>query len=413
MFPTPPIPTPQHHIQTAVIGAGVIGLSIARALACQHAHEVLLLERAHAIGSGISSRNSQVLHAGIYYDRNAMPLKAQFCIDGQKSIYEYCRRRNIPHKRCGKLVVAANREQRDAALPRLMECAARNGVRDLRMLSKHDVADLEPNVVSEGAVLSPSTGIVDSHALLTSFLADAEQCGATLALNCRVQGGYVLPSESRGNGRRRIVLIVDGAEIACDNVVVSAGLSSDIIASNILSSITHDTTQPVHKPPSSCLPTQYYAKGNYFKLENQKSPFERLIYPLPDPNGGLGIHATIDLSGTIKFGPDVEWLDCDLDDHPESKIDMNVDPTRADSFYRAIRKYWPDLKDGNIVPDYSGIRPKLWHPRRHFGKDGTKDFVIAGKEWHGLSGLVVLLGIESPGLTSSLAIGQHVANMLR
>jgi L-2-hydroxyglutarate oxidase LhgO len=293
-----------------------------------------------------------------------------------------------------------------------MEMAQRNGVHDLRMLSKHDVSNMEPNVVSEGAVLSPSTGIVDSHALLTSLLADAQECGATLALNCQVQAGYVLPSTRDGN-RQSIVLIVDGSEIECDNVVISAGLSSDTIASEIISYTKHNTAQPIHEAPSSRLPTQYYAKGNYFRLQNQKSPFSRLIYPLPDPNGGLGIHATIDLSGSTKFGPDVEWLDCNLADRPDSMMDTNVDPSRADSFYHAIRKYWPDLEDGNIVPDYSGIRPKLWHPRRNFGKDGIKDFVIAGKEWHGLSGLVVLLGIESPGLTSSLAIGEHVAKMLR
>jgi L-2-hydroxyglutarate oxidase LhgO len=293
-----------------------------------------------------------------------------------------------------------------------MEMAQRNGVHDLRMLSKHDVENMEPNVVSEGAVLSPSTGIVDSHALLTSLLADAQECGATLALNCQVKSGYVLPSKRDGN-RQSIVLIVDGSEIECDNVVISAGLSSDAIASEILSSTKHNAAQAIHEAPSSRLPTQYYAKGNYFRLQNQKSPFSRLIYPLPDPNGGLGIHATIDLSGSTKFGPDVEWLDCSLVNRPDSMMDVNVDSSRADSFYHAIRKYWPDLEDGNIVPDYSGIRPKLWHPRRNSGKDGIMDFVIAGKEWHGLSGLVVLLGIESPGLTSSLAIGEHVAKMLR
>ncbi|KAL3801020.1 hypothetical protein HJC23_002313 [Cyclotella cryptica] len=412
MYPTPPIHhSPQHHIQTAIIGAGIIGLSIARSLACQtkhSAHEILLLEQSSAIGSGISSRNSEVLHAGLYYDRDAMPFKAKFCVEGKKMMYEYCKERGIPHRQCGKLIVATNIEQRDVGLPRLVECAKRNGVHHLRILSKQDVYTMEPNVVSEGAVLSPSTGIVDSHSLMTSLLVDAEECGATLALNCNVEGGYVFHSQGDGN-RETIVLMVDGSEIECDNVIICAGLSSDKIASTILSSTKHNTAQHINERASS-LPTQYYAKGNYFKLENQKSPFTRLIYPLPDPSGGLGIHATIDLSGSTKFGPDVEWLDCTVADDPDS-MDRNVDPSRSESFYEAIRKYWPKLEDGNLVPDYSGIRPKLWHP--NLGKGGSKDFVIAGKEYHGLSGLVVLLGIESPGLTSSLAIGDHVAKMLR
>jgi L-2-hydroxyglutarate oxidase LhgO len=401
MFPTPPTLAPQHHIQTAIIGAGVIGLSIARSLACRRNHEVLIIEQAE-IGSGISSRNSEVIHAGIYYERDVMPLKSRFCVEGKKMMYEYCKERNIPHKQCGKLIVATDVEQRDVGLPKLIELAKRIGVNDLRILSKDEVSAIEPNVVSEGAVLSPSTGIVDSHALMTSLLADAEDCGAILALHCKVDGGHVNQSAGNENGET-IVLNVDGSEIECDNVIVCAGLASHTVASKILAS-------PNNTQIDSFIPTQYCAKGNYFKLENQKTPFTRLIYPFPDPQGGLGIHATIDLAGSTKFGPDVQWLDHATSNEPES-MDWNVDPSRAESFYEAIRKYWPDLKDGNIVPDYAGIRPKLLHPQ--CTQNGLKDFVIAGKEYHGVHGLVVLLGFESPGLTSSLAIGDHVAEMFR
>ncbi|KAL3799614.1 hypothetical protein ACHAWO_008930 [Cyclotella atomus] len=403
MFPTARRHAPQHHIQSAVIGAGVVGLSVARSLACSHNHEVLIIEQ-NAMGSGISSRNSEVIHAGIYYDKDTMPLKSRLCVDGKKMMYKYCEERDVPYKRCGKLIVASDVEQREVGLPKLIEYAKRNGVDDLKTLSKEDVSAIEPNVVCEGAVLSPSTGIVDSHTLMTSLLGDAEECGATLASHRKVDGGYILPGANGKSGS--IVLNVDGSEIQCDNVVVCAGLASDKIAADILSSITKGANE-VQQP----LPKQYFAKGNYFKLENQKSPFGRLIYPLPDPKGGLGIHATIDLAGSTKFGPDVQWLDHDNIARPDEMIDFSVDAARADLFYDAIRKYWPDLEDGNIVTDYAGIRPKLLHPNFHM--TGCKDFVIAGKEAHGVSGLVVLLGIESPGLTSSLEIGEYVAKMLR
>jgi L-2-hydroxyglutarate oxidase LhgO len=355
------------------------------------------------MGSGISSRNSEVIHAGIYYDRDTMPLKSRFCVDGKKMMYKYCEERGVPYKRCGKLIVATDVEQREVGLPKLIEYAKRSGVDDLQTISKEDVSAIEPNVVCEGAVLSPSTGIVDSHALMTSLLGDAEECGATLASHCKVDGGYILPSQ--GGQSESIVLNVDGSEIQCDNVVVCAGLASDMIAADILSS-RNNATNEVQRS----LPKQYFAKGNYFKLENQKSPFERLIYPLPDPKGGLGIHATIDLAGSTKFGPDVQWLDHDNASRKNGMIDFNVDAARADLFYEAIRKYWPELEYGNIVTDHAGIRPKLLHPNYYMA--GCKDFVIAGKEVHGISGLVVLLGIESPGLTSSLAIGEYVAKML-
>ena len=391
----------QFHVQSAVIGAGVIGLSVARALS-KKGHEVLLLEQSNTIGSGTSSRNSEVIHAGIYYDKNTMPLKSKLCVDGKKLLYEYCNERNIPYRQCGKLLVATDAEQRDVGLPKLVKFARRNGVDDLQILSKDEVAAYEPNVTCSGGVLSPSTGIVDSHALMTSLLTEAEEYGATLALNCQVNGGRIIPNNSGEKGF--IEFDVDDSEtLSCDNVIICAGLATDAIMSSIISSAC---SAEIHMPQ---VPQQYYAKGNYFKLENQKSPFSRLIYPLPDPRGGLGVHATIDLGKSTRFGPDVEWLDKNTSSPGD--IDMNVDPKRAESFYDAIRKYWPDLEDGNLVPDYSGIRPKLLHP--NVTSQIMRDFMIAGPEYHGVKGLTVLLGIESPGLTSSLAIGNYVADIFQ
>jgi L-2-hydroxyglutarate oxidase LhgO len=282
----------------------------------------------------------------------------------------------------------------------LVEYAKNNGVHDLQVLSKEDVKVLEPNVTCTGGVLSPSTGIIDSHSFMTSILVDAEENGTTLALKGKVNGGRVIQDSSEEKGN--IALDVDGSEISCDNVIICAGLGTDRIAASILSSCSTNTDNNAPR-----IPKQYYAKGNYFKLENQKSPFSRLVYPLPDPKGGLGVHATVDLSNSTRFGPDVEWLDID---NPND-IDMSVDPKRADSFYAAIRKYWPDLQDGNLVPDYCGIRPKLMHPNvdRH---TTLQDFMIAGPTYHKVQGLTVLLGIESPGLTSSLAIGNYMAQMI-
>ena len=335
--------------------------------------------------------------------------------------------------------MATDRTQRDVDLLRLVKYANSNGVHDLRIVSKEEIADpysnvYEPNVECSGGVYSPSTGIVDSHMVMMSLLGEAEECGAMLALNSRVKGGEVIKpssSSSSGGGEGSIMLTVDGVDIACDNVIVCAGLASDKIASSIVLGKTPNEIDDMDKRQQQQqqnhhnnnhfqkLPKQYYAKGNYFKLENQKSPFTRLIYPLPDPNGGLGVHATIDLAGSTRFGPDVEWLppDINLED-----IDMTVDPKRADSFYDAVRRYWPELGDGNLVPDYSGIRPKLMHPQLGNGNDGNNnnnnnnthltDFLIAGREYHGVKGLIVLLGMESPGLTSSLAIGDYVARII-
>ncbi len=344
-------PCHQYHIQTAIIGAGIIGLSVARALS-RKGHEVLLLEQANSIGSGQSSRNSEVIHAGIYYDKNVMPLKSKLCVEGRRLLYEYCRERNVPHNQCGKLLVATDVEQKNVGLPRLIELAKRNGVNDIQVLSREEIADMEPNVTCTGGAFSPSTGIIHSHALMTSLLADAEENGATLALQCNVNGGRIVPaaSETRGN----IILHVGDSDIACDNVVICAGLASDKIATSILSSCSSTPATNANEVTTSqqhrMIPKQYYAKGNYFRLINQKSPFTHLIYPLPDPSdGGLGVHATIDMmSNSTRFGPDVEWLDPTSTDPPET-IDMHVDPTRAATFYTAVRKYWPGLQGEEIT----------------------------------------------------------------
>ena len=328
----------QYHIQTAIVGAGVIGLSVARALS-RKGHEVLLLEKRNTIGSGQSSRNSEVIHAGIYYNREVMPLKSRLCVKGRQMLYRYCRERNVPHRQCGKLLVATDNEQNTIGLPLLVDLAKRNGVNDIRILSPEEVADIEPNVTCTGAAFSPTTGIIDSHALMNSILDDAEENGVTLALQCNVKGGRIISSTSEERGN--IILHVDDSDIACDNVVICAGLATDKIAASIVTSccISSNLNEVTTR---HMIPKQYYAKGNYFKLINQKSPFSRLIYPLPDPRGGLGVHATIDLANSTRFGPDVEWLDISAVDHPDD-IDMSVDPNRSESFYDAVRKYWPDL----------------------------------------------------------------------
>jgi len=374
-----------YHVEIAVVGAGVIGLAVARALA-QTGKEVLLLDRASMIGSETSARNSEVIHAGLYYPPSSF--KGTFCVRGKHLLYEYCESRHVSHNRCGKLVVATNETQWKQDLPRIKEQAVKNGVLDVELYSRTQVQDLEPQVDCSGALWSPSTGVLDSHSFMVSLLADAEQHGATLALNSEVNNASI---SSDG-----ITLEVDGTIMSCDAVVNSAGLWADKVAR-----MMHRDT--VWQPPR-----QFFAKGNYFKLEGVKTPFQHLVYPMPEAAGGLGVHATIDWSGqSVKFGPDVEWLDSDVT--PDS-INLTPEATRGDSFYDAVRKYWPDLPDGALVPDYAGVRPKLSHPKAP--TDVPADFYIAGSEEHGVSGLVHLLGMESPGLTSSIAIAEYVKDLL-
>ncbi|MBV8850243.1 MAG: NAD(P)/FAD-dependent oxidoreductase [Methylobacteriaceae bacterium] len=361
-------------VDCVVAGAGVVGLAIARALA-EAGREVIILEAAEAIGTGISSRNSEVIHAGIYYPKDS--LMARFCVAGKRALYEFCADHGVPHKNCGKLIVATN-EAEAGKLASIEARARANGVDDLRVLSAAEARTLEPALACTGALLSPSTGIVDSHHLMLALLGDAEAKGANLALNAPLVGG-------RADGEE-IEIDIGGAEpmtLACRLLINAAGLDAPLIARNIAGM------------PQDAVPTRYFARGNYFTLSG-RSPFSRLIYPVPEP-GGLGVHLTLDLGGQAKFGPDVEWIEA---------IDYNVDPARGERFYRAIRRYWPGLPEGSLQPGYAGIRPKIVPPAI-----AAQDFVVETPREHGVAGLINLFGIESPGLTSSLALAEHVAEI--
>jgi len=354
-----------------VIGAGVVGLAVARALALS-GRDVIVLEKEDAIGTGISSRNSEVIHAGIYYPKAS--LMARYCVAGRRALYAYAEAHGVPHQRCGKLIVAADEAERER-LNGIAERAFANGVEDMRVLSAVEAQALEPNLSCTGALLSPSTGIIDTHALMLSYLGEAEDRGAILALNA--------PVESIERTSEGLSVITGGdtpMQLDCRLVVNAAGLSATDIARRI------------DAMPGDKVPTTYYAKGNYYSLTG-RSPFTRLIYPVPVP-GGLGVHITLDLAGQARFGPDVEWID---------RLDYTVDPRRADSFYAAVRRYWPGLKDGALTPAYAGIRPKIVPQGAP-----AQDFVIQGPAEHGVPGLINLFGIESPGLTSSLAIADAV-----
>jgi L-2-hydroxyglutarate oxidase LhgO len=361
-------------VDAIVIGAGVMGLAVARALAMA-GRDVVVLEAERAIGTHTSSRNSEVIHAGIYYPHDS--LKARTCVEGRHRLYAYCDERGVPYRRCGKLIVATDEKQLDE-LERLRRRAHANGVTDVVYLPSPQVGAMEPVLECVGALHSPSTGIIDSHALMRAYLYDAERAGAMLALNCRVV-----------RGRRRtdgIELHVANAEpILAAEVVNSAGLRSPTVARSI------------EGYAAGLAPPEYYAKGNYYALA-APSPFSRLVYPVPEP-GGLGVHVTLDLGGRARFGPDVEWID---------EIDYSVDPHRAKSFYAAIRRYWPDLPDAALEPDFAGIRPKI-SPR----DAPAADFVVQGEAEHGIPGLVNLFGIESPGLTASLPLADRVIERLR
>ena len=361
-------------VDCIVIGAGVVGLAVARALALQ-GREVMVLEAANAIGTGTSSRNSEVVHAGIYYPADS--LKARLCVQGKQMLYDYCAQRGIGYSRCGKLIVATH-ESQVAQLQGIIAKAAANGVHDLVLLDREQALAMEPQLECVAAIHSPSTGIADSHALMLSLQGDIENAGGFVVLNTRVEQLNHAPPAIE-------VIASDGTELAANTVINAAGLSAPLVASRI------QGLDARHIPPT------FWAKGNYFTLAG-KSPFSRLIYPVPEA-AGLGVHLTIDLGGQAKFGPDVEWVD--------SPDDLLVDAARGNAFYAEVRKYWPGLKDGVLQAGYAGIRPKLQGPGVPAG-----DFVIQGESTHGMPGLVNLFGIESPGLTSSLAIGEWVSHLL-
>ena len=362
-------------VDAVIVGAGVVGLAVARALALG-GREVIVLESESTIGTGTSSRNSEVIHAGIYYPPGS--LKARLCVAGRRALYPFLAERGIAHRRCGKLIVATDRNQ-VPGLERLHAQAKANGVADLRMLSAREARALEPQLACVAALESPSTGIVDSHAFMLGLRGEAEAHGAAIAFRSPLLAGHVR------NGA--IELEVGGQEpvrLLARAVVNSAGL------------FAQDVARSIEGFPAERIPPTYYCKGNYFSLSG-RSPFSRLVYPAPEA-AGLGVHLTLDLAGQARFGPDVEWIE---------RIDYDVDPRRAQVFYKAIRGYWPGLPDGALQPAYSGIRPKL-----QARGQPARDFLIQGPADHGVAGLVNLFGIESPGLTASLAIGDAVGDLL-
>jgi L-2-hydroxyglutarate oxidase LhgO len=363
------------NVDAVVIGAGVVGLAVARALALG-GREVLILEAADHFGTETSSRNSEVIHAGIYYPRGS--LKALMCVCGRGLLYDFCEDYGVPYRRCGKLIVATSESQL-TQLEHIHKAAQANGVQ-LEFFSRAQALALEPQLACEGALHSPMTGIIDSHSYMLALLGQAESRGAMLVTESRVTS---LQLDSGGGGIR-IGINNEEPMLRARTVINSAGLHAPHVARLI------EHLSPEH------IPTPYFAKGNYFTLSGG-SPFERLVYPIPEP-GGLGVHLTLDLAGRARFGPDVQWVE-----HCEYK----VEPQRAERFYAAIRAYWPDLVDGALQPAYAGIRPKINGP-----KEAAADFRVDGPDMHGVPGLVNLFGIESPGLTASLALAQHVTAKL-
>jgi len=366
--------SPFETVDCVVIGAGVVGLAVARALSLA-GREVIVVEATEGIGTETSSRNSEVIHAGIYYPKGS--LMAETCVAGRRLLYAYCAEHGVPHRNCGKLIVATNAQEAEL-LASIKGRAEANGVEGMRLLTAAEAGALEPYLQCTAALLSPATGIIDSHSYMLALQGDAEANGAMLAFFSPIERASAV-----GDG---IELEIGGAEpmkLRARLVVNSAGLHAPELA------------RKIEGMPADKIPTAYYAKGNYFTLAG-RSPFSRLIYPVPVP-GGLGVHITVDMGGQAKFGPDVEWI---------PGIDYTVDPHRADKFYAAVRKYWPGLKDGALQPGYAGIRPKIVPPGAP-----AQDFTIQGPAEHGVAGLIHLFGIESPGLTASLALAERVVRV--
>lgn len=360
-------------VDCVVAGAGVVGLAVARALALR-GREVLVLESEAAFGTGTSARNSEVIHAGIYYPAGS--LKARLCVQGKALLYDYCAAHGVPHHRLGKLIVATSAAQLDI-LRRAQQSAQANGVHDLQWLSAEQASALEPQLACAGALHSPSTGIVDSHALMLSLLGRVQDCG-----------GYFVPNTALARVDKApgalFLEASDGTQLHANVLVNATGLAAPVLARRF------------RQLDPQWVPQPRYAKGSYFSLSG-RAPFSRLVYPVPEP-GGLGVHLTLDMAGQARFGPDVQWV--------TDPGDVCVDAGRANAFYAQVRKYWPALADGALQSAYAGIRPKVV-----FNGSLCDDFVIQGPTEHGVHGLVNLFGIESPGLTSALAIGEYVASL--
>ena len=362
-------------VECVVVGAGVVGLAAARSLALA-GYDVIVLDRAYTIGFETSSRNSEVIHGGLYYPPGS--LKARSCVEGRQRLYAYCRENGVPHKTTGKLIVATS-DTEIAGLEKIAATARDNGVEDLEWLTPSQAQRLEPALRCVAALLSPSTGIVDSHALMLAYQGEAEAAGAAVILRTPVISGEVL--------NRGFELVIGGDEpttIRCRLLVNAAGLYAPALAHSIAGI------------PPETIPPAYFCRGVYFTLTG-RAPFSRLIYPVPVA-GGLGVHITLDLAGQARFGPDVEWI---------ASVDYSVDPARGEVFYDAVRTYWPGLRDGMLQPGYAGIRPKISGPA-----EPVADFVVQGAESHGVLRLVNLYGIESPGLTASLRLADEVLNKL-
>ena len=358
-------------IDCIVVGAGVVGLAIGRALAMS-GREVMIVEAAEGIGTGTSARNSEVIHAGIYYPKGS--LKARLCVKGKQLLYAYCKARGVGHQQIGKLIVATS-ESENAMLAQIRQKAHDNGVTDLELLTAEQARSLEPALSCTAALISPSTGIVDSHGLMLAYQGDAEHAGAQCVFHTPLIRGRVLPE----GGFELAFGGPDAMSLTCNVLINASGLHAPTLA------------RQIEGIPASSIPPEYLCKGSYFTLQG-RAPFTRLIYPVPQ-HAGLGVHLTLDLGGQAKFGPDTEWINDE---------NYDIDPRRGDSFYAAVRTYWPELKDDALQPGYTGIRPKISSPT-----EPAADFMIAGPTTHGVPGLVNLFGIESPGLTSSLAIAQE------
>lgn len=364
------------NVDCIVIGAGVVGLAIARELA-QKGREVIVLEKTDSIGTGVSGRNSEVIHAGLYYPQGS--LKARLCVNGRAKLYKYLDERKIEYKCCGKLIVATD-DLEVKALDEILKKAQINGVYDIVKINKAEALSLEPELNCRSALLSPSTGVFDSHAYMLSLQGDAENCGANFAFSNTVVGGRII------NGKIELDILGQSGllKLGCKTLINAAGLGAQKIALSIKGF------------PPELVPPQYLAKGNYFTLTG-KAPFSKMIYPIPG-KASLGTHYTCDLGGQGRFGPDIQWVE---------EINYNVDSAQISSFCNAIRRYWPGIKDRELIPSYSGIRPKV-----HSADMTMADFIIQGPSIHGINSLVNLFGIESPGLTSSMAISEEVANSL-